>query len=69
MLFVCLRHGAEEAEPEVSERPKRQAAFRGSGYRLGETEEEPSELIHGGPVASAPKKVMLGFIMLLHCLR
>ena len=57
-FFDMFRHGAEEAESEAPPRPKRQSAFRGSGYRLGETEEEATEIVHGGPMSAAPKKVI-----------
>ena len=57
MRYVYCRHGAEEAESEAPQRPKRQSAFRGSGYRLGETEEEETEVVQGGSVGAGPKKV------------
>ena len=55
--LVTSSHGAEAAEDEAPERPKRQSAFRGSGYRLGETEAEMTEVIQGGPMSAGPKKV------------
>ena len=56
-ILSCYSHGAEAAEDEAPERPKRQSAFRGSGYRLGETEAEMTEVIQGGPMSAGPKKV------------
>ena len=60
-LFSSLfRHGAETVEAGGSgpSQPKMSAAFRGTGYRLGDTDEGGSEMVRGLPMAQGgPKQV------------
>ncbi len=44
------RHGAEEVQAgSSSQRPQGSSAFRGTGYRLGDTEGAPPETVMGLP--------------------
>lgn len=56
-LFKSAReHGAEEVGQEVPQ-PRAGPAFKGSGYRLGDTEGASSERIHGEPVMFHKKQI------------
>ena len=59
-LYLCIsRHGAEEVKGE-DPRPARGApTFKGSGYKLGDTEGTQSERITGAPVAMQRRQVLL----------
>ena len=56
MYMFYLRHGAEEVHDETKP-PAKRPTFRGSGYRLGETETEPSEMVAGAPLQESKKQV------------
>lgn len=56
-LPVFCRHGAEEVRDEETRKPKGGSAFKGSGYRLGDTEEQVSERVAGEPVAAQRRQV------------
>ncbi|VDI66962.1 UBX domain-containing protein 1 [Mytilus galloprovincialis] len=51
-------HGAEEVgEPEAKRPAGTKNAFRGAGYRLGETEEDPIDVVQGAPIRDQSRKV------------
>ena len=55
--LLISRHGAEVVDrSEKGQKLKARPAFKGTGYRLGETEES-SDVIAGAPVSEAPKQV------------
>ena len=59
-LFQSAKeHGAEEVQE--SEQPKKPSAskfaFKGAGYRLGETEDDPTDVVHGAPIREEARKV------------
>ena len=57
--LICYRHGAEEVgSSEQPEKPSpSKFAFRGAGYRLGETEDDPTDVVHGAPMMQEARKV------------
>ncbi|XP_060068216.1 NSFL1 cofactor p47-like [Ylistrum balloti] len=56
-LFKSAReHGAEEVD-RSEKAPKKSMAFKGSGYRLGETEDGPADIVQGAPIQSSPRQV------------
>ena len=56
-VFVTFRHGAEEVPSSSSAaRPSKPQNFRGTGYKLGETEDS-SETVSGLPLQTTPKQV------------
>jgi len=58
MFDQAREHGAEVVEGETSAAPRRgPPTFRGTGYKLGETEDGPVEKIAGAPVHDEPKQV------------
>lgn len=54
----CFRHGAEVAESSSgsSQKMKNRPAFRGTGYKLGETH-GASEAIQGEALDAGPRQV------------
>lgn len=58
-LFKSAReHGATEVdESEPQRRTTTKPTFKGTGYRLGETEDMPSDVVHGGPIAQPTRQV------------
>lgn len=58
MTFIHCRHGAEEVREAESQPVKKGSAFKGSGYRLGDTEGTTSERISGEPMAAQRKQVV-----------
>ncbi|CAC5416111.1 SHP1 [Mytilus coruscus] len=58
-LFQSAKdHGAEEVgEPEAKKPTGTKFAFRGAGYRLGETEEDPIDVVQGAPIRDQARKV------------
>ncbi|CAG2236766.1 NSFL1 cofactor p47-like [Mytilus edulis] len=58
-LFQSAKdHGAEEVgEPEAKRPAGTKNAFRGAGYRLGETEEDPIDVVQGAPIRDQSRKV------------
>ncbi|XP_069131958.1 NSFL1 cofactor p47-like [Argopecten irradians] len=56
-LFQSAReHGAEEVD-RSEKKPTKSMAFKGSGYRLGETEDGPADIVQGAPLQSGPRQV------------
>ncbi|OWF54902.1 NSFL1 cofactor p47-like [Mizuhopecten yessoensis] len=56
-LFKSAReHGAEEVD-RSEKKPLKSMAFKGSGYRLGETEDGPADIVQGAPLQSGPRQV------------
>ncbi|XP_033753346.1 NSFL1 cofactor p47-like [Pecten maximus] len=56
-LFQSAReHGAEEVD-RSEKKPTKSMAFKGSGYRLGETEDGPADIVQGAPLRSGPRQV------------
>ena len=54
------RHGAEVVSPGASSSaPRRgnQSRFGGTGYRLGDTEDAPTDVVMGAPVRQATREV------------
>ncbi|KAK3103612.1 hypothetical protein FSP39_020524 [Pinctada imbricata] len=59
-LFKSAKeHGAEEVGSEAgpSKPNASKFAFRGAGYKLGDTEDAPSSMIQGRPLQQGPKQV------------
>lgn len=55
---ILYSHGAEEVgEPEAKRPAGTKNAFRGAGYRLGETEEDPIDVVQGAPIRDQSRKV------------
>ena len=40
-------------------------AFKGAGYKLGDTEDQPVSVVQGGPVENSPRQVCIGFILII----
>lgn len=53
-----FRHGAEEVgEGSQPQPPAASRAFRGAGYKLGETEDDPVSVVQGKPLDSGKRQV------------
>lgn len=50
MFKAAKEHGAETVEESTSLHTNKASSFRGAGYRLGESDTAPSDLIMGDPV-------------------
>lgn len=58
-----FRHGAEEigGEGSQSQAPGgSRFAFRGAGYKLGETEDDPVSMVQGKPMETEKRQVIKG---------
>lgn len=57
-MFSICRHGAEEVQESEPKKPSASKfAFKGAGYRLGETEDDPTDVVHGAPIREEARKV------------
>lgn len=55
--MLIIRHGATEVDEAEPQRSTKKPTFKGTGYRLGETEDMPSDVVHGGPIAQPARQV------------